>query len=71
MADVNLSPEGVAALDALRFDYIAELFGYVASYAISAQEAARAAMPFCSKSTPSRLAWSSSPRSKPGAHVSP
>ncbi len=31
----------LATLDALRFDYIAELFGYVASYAISAQEAAR------------------------------
>ena len=34
-------PALLATLDALRFDYIAELFGYVASYAISAQEAAR------------------------------
>lgn len=38
------SPEAQAArieaLDALRFDYIAEAFGYVASLAISAQEAA-------------------------------
>jgi hypothetical protein len=41
MMDVNLSPDAVVALDALRFDYIAELFGYVASYAPSAQESAR------------------------------
>jgi hypothetical protein len=31
----------LATLDALRFVYIAELFGYVASYAVSAGEAAR------------------------------
>ena len=30
----------LATLDALRFEHIAEMFGYVASYAISAQEAA-------------------------------
>jgi hypothetical protein len=30
----------LATLNALRFEYIAEMFGYVASYAISAQEAA-------------------------------
>jgi hypothetical protein len=41
MADVDLAPGGAAALDALRFDYIVEALGYVASYAISAQEAAR------------------------------
>jgi hypothetical protein len=30
-----------AALDGLRFEYLAEVFGYVASFALSAQEAAR------------------------------
>jgi hypothetical protein len=39
------SPETVAALDALRFEYIADMFGYVASYAISAQEAANQCNP--------------------------
>ena len=35
----------LATLDALRFEYIAEMFGYVASYAISAQEAANRCNP--------------------------
>ena len=34
------SPETVAALDALRLDYVATMFGCVPSHAISAQDAA-------------------------------
>lgn len=30
-----------AALDGVRFEYLADVFGYVASFALSAQEAAR------------------------------